>query len=91
MCALVSAANTPVVTAHGGAIGQVDGDALNNQHPSKQSEEDSEFITVDTIPLNGLYDHLQQLEKKGFGVWVGLWAIAQGVRLNQLIGADVQG
>lgn len=43
-------------------------------------------MSKETLPLDGLYESLQKLEGDGYGVFVGLYAIAQGMRLNAMIG-----
>jgi hypothetical protein len=65
---------------------KVDGDLPEHQHPPQQSEEDAEMIRVDTLPLAGLYEALEALEAEGYGVFVGLWSIAQGMRMKEMMG-----
>lgn len=65
---------------------QIDGDAPEHQKPPQQSEEDAQMIKVDTIPLSRLYDSLVDMEAQGYGVWVGLWNIAQTLKMKDFMG-----
>eukprot|EP00798_Chlamydomonas_sp_ICE-L_P022351 gene22351-29444_t len=48
--------------------------------------EDAGAITIETLPINGLYEALKKLEdEEGFAIWVGLYSIAQGMRINSLM------
>ena len=65
---------------------QVDTGAPENMDPQQCEDDVLMGITLDTLPLNGLYEALQELEGQGYAVWVGLWSIAQGMRLAQGLG-----
>ena len=41
---------------------------------------------VSTLPLTGLVDELRSLEAQGYGVWMGLYAIAQGMDVSRAMG-----
>jgi hypothetical protein len=41
---------------------------------------------VETLRLEGLFEALQEQEAQGHAVFVGLWAIAQGMRMKQMMG-----
>lgn len=42
-------------------------------------------MSKELLPLGSLYESLQKLEGEGFGVFVGLYGLAQGMRLRQMI------
>lgn len=64
---------------------EVDGDAPENQNPIQLGEDDAELIKRDYLSMPNLYEELERLEKEGFGIWVGLWSLAQGMRLAKLM------
>jgi len=63
---------------------QIDGDAPENQDPV-QCADDAGAIQIDMLPLRSLPEALAEQEVAGFAVWVGLWAVAQGMRLSSLM------
>lgn len=63
---------------------QIDGDAAENQSPA-QCADDAGAIEIDTLPLRSLPEALEEQEQAGFAVWVGLWAVAQGMRMQSLM------
>lgn len=64
---------------------EIDGDAPENAKPL-QSAEDAGMITVETLPLDRLHESLTELEAQGFGIWVGLWSIAQALKMRSWLG-----
>lgn len=77
--------NTGMHPLHATLCMQVDMDAPENADP-QQSEDDALMgIQLDTLPLHGLYEALQEKEAQGYAIWVGLWSIAQGMRLSSLM------
>jgi hypothetical protein len=67
--------------------GQVDGDALEGGRPAPQALEEDETISVELVPLGpDLGERLRAFEAHGFGVWVGLHALAQGMQLGAMYG-----
>ncbi len=44
------------------------------------------LLQVELIPVKGLYDTLERLESEGYGIFVGLQCIAQGMRLTSMLG-----
>ncbi len=66
---------------------QVDGDALEGAPPPQQALEEDESIEVELVPLGrDLEERLAGFEARGYGVWVGLHAIAQGLKLGAMFG-----
>lgn len=53
-----------------------------NQSP--QDPEDASFITIDYLPIDGLLQSLEALEAEGYGVWSGLYSIAQTLKLQSM-------
>ena len=53
-----------------------------------QDSEDAGFIQVDTLPLDNLLESLEELESQGYAIWVGLYSIAQTLKLQSLIGGS---
>ena len=53
-----------------------------------QDSEDAGFIQVGTLPLDSLLESLEELESQGYAVWVGLYSIAQTLKLQSLIGGS---
>ena len=51
-----------------------------------QSDEDNKLISVEAIPFDNLHEQLRKMEKEGFGIFAGLYGIAQGLRLRGLLG-----
>mmetsp|Transcript_44379 Transcript_44379/g.112285 ORF Transcript_44379/g.112285 Transcript_44379/m.112285 type:complete len:244 (+) Transcript_44379:96-827(+) len=51
---------------------------------SLQDPEDASFITIDYLPIDGLLESLEKLEAEGYGVWSGLYSIAQTLKLQAL-------
>lgn len=66
---------------------QVDGDAPENQNPIQISEEDARLIKREYLSMSNLYEELERLEGEGFGIWAGLWSLAQGMRMAKLMPA----
>lgn len=67
---------------------EVDGDAP----PSPQALEEDETIEVVEVPLDGrLEERLRGFEAEGYGVWVGLHSIAQGMRMGAMYGGGGDG
>jgi len=65
----------------------VDGDALESGQPAPQALEEDESIEVELIPLGAdLEQRLITLEEEGYAVWVGLHAIAQGMKVGGMFG-----
>jgi hypothetical protein len=66
---------------------EVNGDSLPGGRPGAQALEEDETIEVELLPLGpDLAERLGAYEDAGFGVWVGLHAVAQGMRLGTLYG-----
>lgn len=81
----VSASQHPRKPSCVHALVQVDMDAPENQNPQQCEEDQLMGIQLDTLPLDNLYQSLQELETQGYAIWVGLWSIALAMNLNNLI------
>eukprot|EP00191_Tetraselmis_sp_GSL018_P020324 CAMPEP_0177593452 /NCGR_PEP_ID=MMETSP0419_2-20121207/9157_1 /TAXON_ID=582737 /ORGANISM="Tetraselmis sp., Strain GSL018" /LENGTH=225 /DNA_ID=CAMNT_0019084499 /DNA_START=106 /DNA_END=784 /DNA_ORIENTATION=+ len=52
---------------------------------TRQDKEDEGAITVELLPLDGLLETLNKLEGEGYAVWVGLYSIAQTLKLQSIL------
>ena len=57
----------------------------------QQSQEDEGAITAMLLSLEHLYEELQRLEQEGYGIYVGLYSIAQGLKMTAALEGVSQG
>jgi hypothetical protein len=82
----------PLLACGCNCIIQIDGDDMDSSGIKlQQSQEDEGAITTMLLPLEHLYGELQRLEKDGCGIFVGLYSIAQGLRMAAALGGLTKG
>lgn len=58
---------------------------IDQESKVEQDAEDAGFIKVGMLPLDDLMGSLERLEAEGFAIWVGLYSIAQTLKLQSIL------